>query len=96
MTPVSRTVYSYRKADWTGLRKSIGDSNLTEKLRACGNDIDKACSTWTNTLKRVINQYIPVLKIKNINSPPWIDGDVLHLSNKKETAHRKGYTRVLE
>ena len=86
---VSRIVYNYRKADWIGLRSAISNSNLGEILRTYSSDISQACEQWTVTFREIIDKYIPRHKIKNINSPPWIDGDVLHLSNKKETAHRK-------
>ena len=86
---ISRTVYNYRKADWQGLKSAIRNSNFVDIINRCGHNIDDACNLWTDKLIELINQFIPSYKIKNINSPPWIDGDVIHLSNKKETAHRK-------
>ena len=86
---MSRTAYKYRKADWQGLKSAIRNSNFVDIINRCGHNIDDACNLWTNKLTELINRFIPSYKITNINSPPWIDGDVLHLSNKKETAHRK-------
>ena len=85
----SRTVYNYQKADWQGLKLAIRNVNLGDIVNQCGHNIDNACNLWTSKLLELINRFIPSYKIKNINSPPWIDGDVIHMSNKKETAHRK-------
>ena len=89
---VPRVVYNYRKANWDGLRKAIIDSNLCETLRNYHADVNEACMHWTSAFKRLIDEFIPRHKYKNINSPPWIDGDVNHLSHKKETAHKKAFS----
>ena len=86
---VPRIVYDYKKADWVGLRKAIIDTKLSNLLNQYRLDVHKACSKWTHAVKSLIDKYIPRHKIRNINSPPWIDGEVIHLSNKKETAHKK-------
>ena len=90
---IPRVVYNYNKADWPGLRKAITDADLCSILRDHQDDVNQACSQWTSVFKSLIDKYIPRHKIKNINSPPWIDGDVMHLSNKKETAHRKAHKK---
>ena len=61
----TRTIYNYHKANWSGLKQAIIDSN--------GH----------------VNKFIPKYKLKIINNPPWIDGDVIHLSHQKEAAHNK-------
>ena len=61
----TRTVYNNHKANWSGLKQVIIDSN--------GH----------------VNKFIPKYKLENINNPPWIDGDVIHLSHQKEAAHNK-------
>ena len=86
---ISRTVYNYRNADWQGLKLAIRNANLADIVNQCGHNVDNACNLWTSKLLELINRFIPSYKIKNINSPPWMDGDVIHMSNKKETANRK-------
>ena len=90
---IPRTVYNYRKADWNGLRRSIAESDLFQIIQDSGNDINSACSRWTNQFLKLINKFVPCCKVRNINSPPWIDGEVVHLSNKKDTAHRKAINK---
>ena len=48
-------------------------------------DVSAACSSWTAKVIDTINQFIPKVKVKNHNSPPWIDGEVISLSKRKET-----------
>ena len=90
---VPRKVYNYKKADWNGLRNEIQNSHLCDLIYSCGNDINAACKLWTSAIQKLINKFIPQCKLKNINSPPWIDGEVIHMSNKKDTAHRKARTK---
>ncbi len=83
-----RFVFNYKRADWEGLKAGILNSDLSNIIDS-GDDIDQICTSWTDTLTRLIKQYIPIIKIKKNNTPPWIDGDILKFSKKKEAARRK-------
>ena len=85
----TRTVYNYHKANWSGLKQTIIDSNLCLLINSCGNNIDNACRLWTQKIIEHENKFISKYKLKNINNPPWIDGDVNHLSHQKQAAHNK-------
>ena len=61
-------------------------ANLQATLR---NNIDNACRLWTQKIIEHVNEFIPKYKLNYINNPPWIDGDVIHLSHQKEAAHNK-------
>lgn len=88
---LTRTVLNYRKANWLGLREAIVASNLNRLIDSCNENVELACTLWSNKLQELVNKFIPKHVIKNINSPPWIDGEVVHMSNKKETARRKAH-----
>ena len=83
-----RFVLNYNKANWSGLKDDIYKSNLNHSIQDC-KDINVCCSYWTDTITKFVNKHIPKIKTKNSNTPPWIDGDVLNLSNRKETARRR-------
>ncbi len=83
-----RFVYNYKRADWEGLKHSIQNSNLNDVIDS-SDDIDQICTSWTDILTGFIKNHIPTIKIKNVNTPPWIDGDILKLSKKKENARQK-------
>ncbi len=83
-----RYVLNYNKANWIELKSAILNSNLITTISECA-DLNTCCSFWTDTITNLINKHIPKIKIKNSNTPPWIDGEVLNLSNHKETARRR-------
>ena len=83
-----RYVHNFKKANWDGLKSDIINSDLNSFIDDC-DCINLSCSHWTDTLTRLIGHHIPKIKIKNSNTPPWIDGDVLDLSKRKETARRR-------
>ena len=68
-------------------------SNLININNGDNSDIDIACQLWTEAVKNIASKFIPKFQIKNKNSPPWIDGEVIHLSNKKETTRRKAHRK---
>ncbi len=86
---ISRHVYNFKQADWIKVNEKIREANLEEIVNTSGDDIDLATEKWTQAVIHVLDESIKKCKIKNINSPPWIDGEVIHLSNKKERLRRK-------
>ena len=83
-----RYVPNYSRANWTAFKSDILNSNLISFIQECA-DVNLCCTHWTDTLAKFIDKHIPKIKIKNSNTPPWIDGDVLNLSNHKESARRR-------
>jgi hypothetical protein len=45
--------------------------------------------SWEDLFLTCVDQFIPKIRIKDPNRPPWIDADVLHLIRKKERVRRK-------
>lgn len=52
-------------------------------------DIDVNLLCWQDLFLTCVDQFIPKIRIKDPNRPPWIDADVLHLIRKKERVRRK-------
>ena len=74
------------------LRQDIIDLNLNtvvSNMITSKIDIDSVWKYWMNVIIKVVNVNVPHLKVKNSNSPPWVDTEVIHMSNKKKTARRK-------
>ena len=46
--------------------------------------IDECWLKWRDLLLKAVYNFIPVKSIKDINSPPWIDGEVRHLACRSE------------
>ena len=93
LAPAQRTVYNYNKANWVEMRQAILDTDLINVIDNANSDVDKACQLWTQAVQKIASKFIPKFQIKNKNSPPWIDGEVIHLSNKKETTRRKAHRK---
>lgn len=84
-----RSVFNYKKADWDGLRTALRAANLQELINTRIDNVSLACSTWTSKVIEIAKLFIPKIRLKNPNSPPWIDGEILLLSRKKERLRRK-------
>jgi hypothetical protein len=88
VTKLPRSVFNYKKADWTGLKQSLLIANLDSIIYENWDNVSDACRLWTKVIVDSAKRFIPVIKI-NRTSPPWIDNDVVHLSKKKENARKK-------
>ena len=82
-----RTVYNFKKANFDELRSCLADANLDQTL--LDSNINTNWSKWLSTVTRCVDTIIPKVAVKNSTSPPWIDSEILHLSNKKETLWRR-------
>ena len=52
-------------------------------------DNNRICDNWVSKLEETLNTFVPHRIIRDINSPPWIDSEVINLSKKKETASKR-------
>ena len=87
----SRFVYSYKKADFDALRDTL---DATPFLCALDNEnVDDDWQCWHDLFIACVEQHVPKIKIRDINSPPWIDGEVIHLLHKKDSARKKALSR---
>ena len=55
----------------------------------CIPDINRICDNWVSKLEETLNTFVPRRIICDINSPLWIDSEVINLSKKKETANKR-------
>ncbi len=52
-------------------------------------DVNRCWAEWRDWFFKAVDQFIPTRTIKDVNSPPWIDGEVRHLIRKKYSDLRK-------
>lgn len=73
-----RTIWNYKKGDFTLFRKQLLDANFAECFET--NDVDKACSMWTNKFLDTAKLCIPN-KIVTIrpNDSPWYTNELRKL-----------------
>ena len=84
-----RSVYNYKSAKWLELKRALLEANLQEIIQTRTHDISEACTSWTDCVLNLVNQFIPKVKLKCNDSPPWIDAEVINSSKKKETSRKK-------
>jgi hypothetical protein len=83
-----RLLYQFKACNFDELCYKISLLNLENLVLAHLNDVNIAWLLWRDAVKNVIDQVIPKIKLKKRNTNPWIDGDVIYLANKKETARK--------
>lgn len=84
---VPRIVYNFRSADFTAFKLALCD--IPWESAFLDNDIDVNLLSWQDLSLTCVDQFIPKIRIKDLNRPPWIDTDVLHLIRKKERVRRR-------
>jgi hypothetical protein len=82
-----RWIYNYNKANFDRMNNAYNQTNwdFLDNIE----DIDEALNTWEMKIQEVIERYVPKTRLRNPNDAPWIDGEVVHQSNKKERMRRK-------
>ena len=83
--PVRRIVFHYNKTDFSALRRALSEAKLDVPLT---NNMDECWEQWKSTFLSIVTTFVPTKLVPDINSPPWIDGEVRHLIRKKYTALR--------
>ena len=81
----SRLVYNFSRANFARLNEALTLATLVPQEH----DANKMANHWSSKIKSIIKNHIPCIKLKPSRSNPWIDGQVRHTSNQKETARRK-------
>ncbi|CAB3997618.1 Hypothetical predicted protein [Paramuricea clavata] len=80
-----RSVYNYRKGNFSALRESVksltSDVQINEIV-----DINNVWYNWKSSLQSMIDQYIPKIQLKSKSSPPWISGEIIHLRKEYYTS----------
>ena len=84
---IYHNVFNFKKPDFNKLILDLSNANLHQALNH--DDISFCWSTWLNIIFKCINDNIPRVSLKKSSSPPWIDADIIHLSNKKNTVWYK-------
>ena len=85
---VKRTVFDYRKGNFNGLRTALEGINLCDVIES-EVDVNHGWLKWKEIFLDAVRKNIPIRTIKNINSPPWINSEIIHAIKKKETVRRK-------
>ena len=94
--PKSAHVFNFKDTNWEIINGKIRSENLSNCVQNHSGDVNLACQDWSNRVKKIMDDNIKKVKIKNVNTPPWIDSDVMHQSHKKEFLRKRAKTRQTE
>ena len=86
-----RVAPCYRKADWTGLRagaKTLSD-NIVQSAQENTPDVEDTWKEFKDGLRKLVEKFIPHVKIKKKKNVPWISGETLRLIRKRDRIHHK-------
>ena len=84
----NREMYNYKRGNFDLLYTMLNNSLLLDVLTdAC--DIDTMWNSWYEGLFNAVDQCIPKISIKCFRDPPWFDGEMRHVTNKKRTAWKR-------
>jgi hypothetical protein len=87
----TRYAYDFSKAKYDKIKSKINSGALQNQLKDITDQpsLDQAVKSWTESFICLCRNSIPNRKIKPRNTTPWIDREVRHQSNKKETRRRR-------
>lgn len=84
---LNRKHYNWNMVDRHRLRLCIKNIDLINVIRMSP-DINFAWTNWKTKILETIHLMVPLRRVKNIESKPWIDKEVMDLSRKKEIYRR--------
>ena len=87
MKKKTRYVYNFKACNLPRLKDAIRQSTTLFESSNIPN-VDEAWKTWKTELTKIIDAHAPKVKARSSETPPWFDGDVIHLLKRKETARR--------
>jgi hypothetical protein len=79
--------YNFKAANFDSVRAELDNTDFGEVFSA--SDANSSWNVFSRIFTSVLDVHIPKVKIKDVSAPAWIDAEVRHHQNKKETAWRR-------
>ena len=84
----ARLAYNSTLADFENFKQQIMKSSAISDRVSCDPGVDASWSTWKSAHLDIIYANILRTRVRDSNTPPWIDKEVQHLLRRKEFARR--------
>lgn len=84
---VKRSIYNFKKADWSGLKELL--SHTPWDMAFVHNDVNESFSLWCDLFSSAVNEHIPKCTRRNTTDHPWIDSEILTTIKKKNNQRKK-------
>ncbi|XP_072028470.1 uncharacterized protein [Amphiura filiformis] len=85
LRPATRFVYNFKNANFSAIRSELTSTDFSRVYNA--SNVDMSWNNFTDIFMNIINKHIS--KVKDCTAPVWIDSEIRHLRNKKESAWRR-------
>ena len=87
-----RTVFDFHLADWDTLHETLNHLDLSPDTTS--DDINADWLQWKGLFLGAAAKHIPQKSFKRRSTPPWLDGEVKHLLNRKNWFRRNAKRRL--
>jgi hypothetical protein len=83
-----RFVYQFKDTNFDQLNYLLYNANLEEIVNEC-TDVNKAWYSWKRKVVEILDKNVKKVKLKGTKNSPWLDGEIIHMSNLKSSARKK-------
>jgi hypothetical protein len=80
---LKRRVFDYKRGNFDGLRAALEALDLYSAIESEVN-VQEERMKWKELFLKATHENIPTKTIKNINSPPWINAEIIHATQKRK------------
>ena len=83
---VTRNVFDHKRGSFDELRSFLTHNPLETPP---SDNLNECWLQWKDWFLNAAHKFVPIKNVKDANSPPWIDGEVMHFIRKKYSALKK-------
>ena len=83
---VKRRIWDYKKANFEGLNEELHAS--FSELQGIDCDVNELWSRFRTKFMTCVRRFIPSKQVRCKKYPPWICEEILHLTKKRDSAHK--------
>ena len=76
--------FLFNKANWDEINYHLSQAPLMDSIIDNIDNLDLAWAQWKLVVLKVLRENVATKLVKNKNSSPWIDAEVIHNSNIKK------------
>ena len=82
-----KEILNFKKADMDELKKTL--SYIPWHVAMLDDDINMNVIKWEDLFWAAVNEFVPRKRVRDMQTPPWIDSEVKALCRKKDKASRR-------
>ena len=88
--PTEQMVPNWRRADWDGLKKCVGEADMVEKMEAAS--AEQAWNILKSSILSAVEKNVPLKPRRTSNKPSWMTRGIIRALRRKRRIWRKERT----